>query len=48
MVLIAAVPSYVLGRWFDRLPARAAAAGVPGAGQAKAATEVLAGATMAR
>ncbi len=23
MVLIAAVPSYVLGRWFDRLPARA-------------------------
>jgi iron(III) transport system permease protein len=30
MVLIAAVPSYVLGRWFDRLPARAAAAQVPG------------------
>jgi iron(III) transport system permease protein len=32
MVLIAAVPSYVLGRWFDRLPARAttaAAAGQP-------------------
>jgi hypothetical protein len=22
MVLIAAVPSYVLGRWFDRLPSR--------------------------
>jgi iron(III) transport system permease protein len=48
MVLIAAVPSYVLGRWFDRLPSRAAAAGVPGGGQAKVATEVLAGATMAR
>jgi iron(III) transport system permease protein len=30
MVLIAAVPSYVLGRWFDRLPARAAAAQTPG------------------
>ncbi len=29
MVLIAAVPSFVLGRWFDRLPARAAAAGTP-------------------
>jgi iron(III) transport system permease protein len=28
MILIAAVPSYVLGRWFDRLPSRAAAAGV--------------------
>ena len=28
MILIAAVPSYVLGRWFDRLPARTAAAGV--------------------
>jgi len=26
MVLIAAVPSYVLGRWFDRLPARSPAA----------------------
>jgi iron(III) transport system permease protein len=25
MVIIAAVPSYVLGRWFDRLPSRAAA-----------------------
>jgi iron(III) transport system permease protein len=25
MMLIAAIPSYVLGRWFDRLPARAAA-----------------------
>jgi len=23
MILIAAVPSYVLGRWFDRLPSRA-------------------------
>jgi iron(III) transport system permease protein len=22
MVLVAAVPSYVLGRWFDRLPSR--------------------------
>ena len=30
MVLIAAVPSYVLGRWFDRLPSRAAAAQAPG------------------
>jgi iron(III) transport system permease protein len=29
MVLISAVPSYVLGRWFDRLPSRTAAAGVP-------------------
>ncbi|HXN61284.1 MAG TPA: iron ABC transporter permease, partial [Acidimicrobiales bacterium] len=29
MVLIAAVPSYVLGRWFARLPARTAAAGAP-------------------
>ena len=28
MLLIAAIPSYVLGRWFDRLPARAASAGV--------------------
>ncbi len=27
MVLIAAVPGYVLGRWFDRQPARMAAAG---------------------
>jgi iron(III) transport system permease protein len=48
MVLIAAVPSYVLGRWFDRLPARSAAAGVAPAGPAGTATEVLAGATMAR
>ena len=30
IMLIAAVPSYVLGRWFDRLPARAAAAQAPG------------------
>jgi len=30
IILIAAVPSYVLGRWFDRLPARAAAAQAPG------------------
>jgi iron(III) transport system permease protein len=28
MVLVAAVPSYVLGRWFDRLPSRTGAAGV--------------------
>jgi hypothetical protein len=27
MVLIAAVPGYVLGRWFDRQPARMAQAG---------------------
>jgi iron(III) transport system permease protein len=30
IMLIAAVPSYVLGRWFDRLPARTAAAQAPG------------------
>jgi iron(III) transport system permease protein len=48
MVLIAAVPSYVLGRWFDRMPARAAAAGVASVAAAGPATEVLAGATMAR
>jgi iron(III) transport system permease protein len=29
MVLIAAVPSYVLGRWFDRLPARTSSAQAP-------------------
>jgi ABC-type Fe3+ transport system permease subunit len=29
MVLIAAVPGYILGRWFDRQPERAAGAGVP-------------------
>ena len=29
MVLIAAVPGYVLGRWFDRQPARVAVAGPP-------------------
>jgi iron(III) transport system permease protein len=27
MILIAAVPSYVLGRWFDRLPSRAIVSG---------------------
>jgi hypothetical protein len=27
MVLIAAVPGYILGRWFDRQPARMAAGG---------------------
>jgi hypothetical protein len=27
MILIAAVPGYVLGRWFDRQPARMAAVG---------------------
>ena len=47
MVLIAAVPSYVLGRWFDRLPSRSAAAGVP-ASAPVARAEVLAGATMVR
>jgi iron(III) transport system permease protein len=26
MIVIAAVPSYLLGRWFDRLPSRAAVA----------------------
>ena len=30
LMLIAAVPSYVLGRWFDRLPARSAVAQAPG------------------
>ncbi len=30
IVLIAAVPSYVLGRWFDRLPARTASVQAPG------------------
>jgi iron(III) transport system permease protein len=47
MVLIAAVPSYVLGRWFDRLPMRTAAAP---AGPVVAATvaESLPAATMAR
>jgi iron(III) transport system permease protein len=30
MVLIAAVPSYVLGRWFDRLPARTNMPAAPG------------------
>jgi iron(III) transport system permease protein len=30
LILIAAVPSYVLGRWFDRLPARSAVAQAPG------------------
>ncbi|HEY1651899.1 MAG TPA: iron ABC transporter permease [Acidimicrobiales bacterium] len=48
MVLIAAVPSYVLGRWFDRLPARAAAAGVATVGPPGMAAEVLARARMAR
>jgi iron(III) transport system permease protein len=30
LMLIAAVPSYVLGRWFDRLPARSVVAQAPG------------------
>jgi iron(III) transport system permease protein len=30
IMLIAAVPSYVLGRWFDRLPARASLSQAPG------------------
>jgi iron(III) transport system permease protein len=34
MVLVSAVPSYVLGRWFDRLPARTGSA--PAAGPAPA------------
>jgi hypothetical protein len=29
MVLIAAVPGFVLGRWFDRQPARMSVAGPP-------------------
>jgi iron(III) transport system permease protein len=32
ILLIAAVPSYVLGRWFDRLPARTASVQAPGLG----------------
>jgi iron(III) transport system permease protein len=46
MVLIAAVPSYVLGRWFDRLPARTAAAGVTP--PTPITTEVLPAATIGR
>ena len=30
ILLIAAIPSYVLGRWFDRLPARTAGSGATG------------------
>jgi iron(III) transport system permease protein len=48
MVLIAAVPSYVLGRWFDRLPARTAAAGVTGPVTTGIAPEVLPAARIAR
>jgi hypothetical protein len=29
-MLIAAVPSYILGRWFDRLPAHSVAGDAPG------------------
>ena len=32
ILLIAAIPSYVLGRWFDRLPARTASAQATGPG----------------
>jgi iron(III) transport system permease protein len=46
MVLIAAVPSYVLGRWFARLPARTAAAGAPVAPGAP--TDVLPPVTIGR
>jgi iron(III) transport system permease protein len=31
IMLIAAIPSYVLGRWFDRLPARTSIVQAPGA-----------------
>ncbi len=50
MVLIAAVPSYVLGRWFDRLPARTAAAGAAGPPTVMTGTapEVLPAATIGR
>jgi iron(III) transport system permease protein len=44
MVIIAAIPSYVLGRWFDRLPSRAAA----GATVAPGAMSVLPAATIGR
>ncbi len=48
MVLIAAVPSYVLGRWFDRLPARTAAAGSRAPAATGTAPEVLPAATIGR
>ena len=47
MVIIAAVPSYVLGRWFDRLPARTATAGA-GPPSVIATSEVLPAATIGR
>ncbi len=47
MILIAAVPSYVLGRWFDRLPARTAAAGAAPVSAATT-TEVLPAVTIGR
>jgi iron(III) transport system permease protein len=49
MMLIAVVPSYVLGRWFDRLPARTVAAGAPQASSAvRSVSEVLPAGTIAR
>ena len=47
MVIIAAVPSYVLGRWFDRLPARTATAGA-GPPAVMATAEVLPAVTIGR
>ncbi len=47
MVIIAAVPSYVLGRWFDRLPARTATAGA-GPPSVIATSEVLPAVTIGR
>jgi iron(III) transport system permease protein len=46
MVLVAAVPGYVLGRWFDRQPARMVQAATPDASQGLGAG-VLAATTMA-
>ena len=48
MVLIAAVPSYLLGRWFDRLPSRTVAAGGGGATTTGMPAEVLPAATIGR
>jgi iron(III) transport system permease protein len=48
MMLIAAVPSYLLGRWFDRLPSRTAAAGAGGTTATGTSVEVLPAVTIGR
>jgi iron(III) transport system permease protein len=48
MVLIAAVPSYLLGRWFDRMPSRTVAAGAGGASTTGTPAEVLPAVTIGR